>query len=180
MTEPLQQIVDEARTAFGAAACSLATLDEDEGELAYVVASGTGADAIVGVRLPVTRGIAGWVAASGQPLVVSDLHNDARFAKDVAESTRYVPNTLLVSPVVGPEGVLGVLSVLDRDAGREGAGEDLALAGAFAARAADLMHIADEAMPEELHDLDSLIRNSNPERRRVLRERVLRMFDEQP
>lgn len=122
MTAPLQALVDEARTAFGAAACSIAVLDDERGELIYRAASGAGAEAILGVRLPVTRGIAGWVAVSGQPLSVSDLHRDQRFAADVAESTQYVPRTLLVSPIVGDDGVLGVVSILDRDADRSGAG----------------------------------------------------------
>lgn len=179
MTAPLQELVDEARLAFGAAACSLATLDEDEGELTYRAASGEGADAIVGVRLPVGRGIAGWVAVSGQPLAVSDLRRDARFARDVAESTQYVPTTLLVSPVIGAEGVQGVLSVLDRDTARPGARDDLALADSFTSRAAQLLSTADP-VPDELAGLARLVRSADVQRRSRLREQVLRLFDDPP
>jgi len=38
---------------FGAAACSLAVLDLDAGELVYLVAAGPGADETEGRRLPV-------------------------------------------------------------------------------------------------------------------------------
>lgn len=127
-----------ARTFFAAAACSIAVLDDDE-HLVYAAAAGTGADAIVGVRLPTDRGIAGWVAQSGQPIAVSDLGRDARFARDVAESTSYVPQTLLVVPIETDDRLLGVLSVLDRDEARPAAAADLESASVFAAQAAAIV-----------------------------------------
>jgi hypothetical protein len=33
----------------------------------------------------------GWAAMTGQPIAVRDVQTDARFARDVAESTQYVP-----------------------------------------------------------------------------------------
>ena len=39
---------------------------------------------------------------------------DARFARDVAESTEYVPSSILAAPMMSAEGeVVGVTSVLD-------------------------------------------------------------------
>ncbi len=178
MPDPLQLVVDEARAAFGAAACSVAELDEDEGGLVYRAASGSGADAIVGVRLPVTRGIAGWVAVSGQPLMVSDPATDRRFARDVAESTAFVPRNLLAAPIMGPEGVLGVLSVLDRDADRADAGRDLHLAASFAARAAALMTEPTLRRPPELLALADLLRRAEPAERERLREAVRELLAE--
>ena len=125
-----------ARAVFGAAACSVAVLDEETDELVYTAASGAGAAEIVGTRLPVGRGIGGWVAQSGQPVAVSDLNSDQRFARDVAESTNYVPTALMAVPIESSERVLGVLTVLDRDSSRPGAENDLELAGRFAAQAA--------------------------------------------
>src|SRR3712207_8542927 len=49
-----------------AAACSCALASEDGTELEFVAADGAGADQIRGVRLPAGRGIAGFVALSGQ------------------------------------------------------------------------------------------------------------------
>lgn len=131
-----ETVTDAARRVFGAAACSVAVLDEDTDELVYRAASGAGAAEIVGTRLAVGRGLGGWVAQSGQPVAVSDLRADQRFAKDVAESTNYVPTALMAVPVEAGERVLGVLTVLDRDAARPGAEDDLELASLFAAQAA--------------------------------------------
>jgi hypothetical protein len=51
---------------------------------------------------------------SGQPIAVRDVQSDPRFARDVAESTNYVPNAIYAAPILDAEGeVLGVASVLD-------------------------------------------------------------------
>ncbi len=125
-----------ARRVFGAAACSIAVLDEDNDQLVYVAADGVGAAEIIGTRLPLSRGFAGWVAQSGQPVAVTDLNDDPRFARDVAESTNYVPNALMAVPIESGDRMLGVLSVLDRDLDRPNVENDLELASAFAAQAA--------------------------------------------
>ena len=131
-----QAVTAVAQRYFGAAACSIAELDEDADELVYVAASGAGADAIIDVRLPIGRGVAGWVAQSGQPIAISDLSRDARFARDVAESTSYVPTALLAVPIEAGDRLLGVLSVLDRDETRHDAAQDLESATLFAEQAA--------------------------------------------
>ncbi len=102
LAQALVSLTALARTFFGAAACSVAVLDEDEdgdhAELVYTAATGEGRRD-PGVRLPIDRGIAGWVAQSGQPIAVSDLSRDVRFARDVAESTSYVPRRSWWSPL---------------------------------------------------------------------------------
>ncbi len=129
-----------ARVAFGAAAVSVAALHEES--LRYVAAAGEGADHIVGTELPVNRGIAGYVALSGQSLSVDRATDDPRFARDVAERTGYVPTTLLVVPVSTPRGaVIGVLSVLDRSLA---SGDSLVLASAFADQLSHLLPTIDE------------------------------------
>jgi len=132
----LTSVAETARRLFGARACSLALLSEDATELVYTTASGAGAESVTGLRLPVTRGLAGWVVQSGQPIAVSDVRSDPRFAPDAAQSTGYVPQALLAAPVVSDDAVLGVLSVLDRDTSRPGADDDLLLLQVFCEQAA--------------------------------------------
>jgi GAF domain-containing protein len=134
--ELLRSLTETARRLFGAAACSLALLSEDESELVYTVAAGQGADDVTGMRIPVTKGIAGWVVQSGQPIAVSDVTSDPRFAKEQAEQTGYVPQAILAVPVETPARLLGVISLLDRDPRRPGAEQDMALLSLFADQAA--------------------------------------------
>jgi GAF domain-containing protein len=51
---------------------------------------------------------------SGQPVAVRDVHADARFARDIAEGTGYVPTAVFAAPFFDDGGeVEGVLEVLD-------------------------------------------------------------------
>jgi GAF domain-containing protein len=134
--ELLRSLTETARRLFGAAACSLALLSEDDSELVYTVAAGAGADNVTGMRISSSHGIAGWVVQSGQPIAVSDLAGDPRFSREVAEQTGHVPQAILAVPVETPQRMLGVISLLDRDSRRPGAEQDMALLLLFAEQAA--------------------------------------------
>ena len=134
--ELLRSLAETARRLFGAAACSLALLTEDESELVYTVAAGQGADDVTGMRIPASRGIAGWVVQSGQPIAISDVAADPRFSREQAEQTGYIPQAILAVPVETPARLLGVISLLDRDPRRPGAEQDMALLSLFADQAA--------------------------------------------
>ncbi|MBA2282680.1 MAG: GAF domain-containing protein [Acidimicrobiia bacterium] len=137
--DALRAIAEAARAAFGAGAVSIAVLDEDAGDLHYRAAAGEGAEQVEGLRLALGKGIAGYVASTGQSLAVDEVRRDPRFAADVAERTGYVPSAVAAVPVVDPHGrVLGVLSVLDVAEGRG----DLTLAGRFADAAAAVLPLA--------------------------------------
>ena len=134
--ELLRSLTETARRLFGAAACSLALLSDDDSELIYTIAAGEGADDVTGMRIPASHGIAGWVVQSGQPIAVSDLAADSRFSPGLAEQTGYVPRAILAVPVETPQRMLGVISLLDRDARRPGAEQDMVLLSLFADQAA--------------------------------------------
>ena len=108
----LEALAAEGRERLGAEACSVALLEDDE--LVYVAAAGTGAEQVRGMRLPATRGIGGYVAVSGQALVVADVRRDPRHDRDAAARTGYLPTSVLAVPVEDAEGPVGVLTVLDR------------------------------------------------------------------
>ena len=111
----LQSIVDVARAIFDARASSIFLLDEDAGELVLEAVSGEGQEDLVGMRFPSSAGIAGWVLVTRQPLVLDDVTQDPRHARNVAERTGYVPKKLMAVPLLHEERTLGVLYVLDRN-----------------------------------------------------------------
>jgi GAF domain-containing protein len=110
----LDSIVQAARAIFGARAASITLYDEERSQLVFEAVAGEGADRLLGKGFPATQGIAGWVLAAGQPLVIEDVSRDPRFARDVAERSGYVPKGLMAVPLQSDEGSLGVLQVLDR------------------------------------------------------------------
>jgi GAF domain-containing protein len=146
--ELLRSIVEVARAIFHARAASIFLLDEERDELVFEAISGEGSDSLVGTRFPSSTGIAGWVLVTRQPLVLDDVSEDPRFAKDAAEATGFVPKGLMAVPLLHEERALGVLEVLDRPVRPGAALEDVELLGLFAAQAAialDLLQAARRA-----------------------------------
>jgi GAF domain-containing protein len=132
----LQSIVDVARAIFGAQASSIFLYDEETDELVFEAVSGQGGDTLVGTRFPSSTGIAGFALVTRQPLVVDDLSSDPRFSRERAETTGYVPNGIVASPLLHDERALGVLSVLDRAPDRPFGVAELELLSRFSTQAA--------------------------------------------
>ena len=108
--------------------------------------AGEGEDALLGRRIPEGTGVAGWVLASRQPVVLEDVRSDPRFASDVAEETAYVPEGLMAAPLMSPdERALGVLSVLDRPQNSTFSLAELDLLSMFADQAAVALGVLDRA-----------------------------------
>jgi GAF domain-containing protein len=132
----LGAIVEVARSIFGAKASSILLLDTEADELVFEAVVGEGEDTLIGTRFPAQSGIAGWVLATRTPLVIEDVQNDPRFARDVAEDTGYVPKGLMAAPLLHAEDALGVLYVLDRPEKTLFSLQEMELLGLFANQAA--------------------------------------------
>jgi GAF domain-containing protein len=144
----LRSIVEVARAIFGAKASSIFLVDEATDELVFEAVAGEGSETLVGTRLPSSTGIAGWVLVTRQPLVLEDVQNDPRFARDLAEATGYVPHGLMAVPLLHDEEALGVLQVLDRPQRARFSLTEMDLLGQFgnqAAIALDLLRNARRA-----------------------------------
>jgi GAF domain-containing protein len=132
----LRAIVQVARAIFGAQGSSILLLDEASSELVFAAVASDEEQFLVGNRFPAGQGIAGWVASSRTPLVLEDVQNDPRFAREVAEKTGYVPKGLMAVPLLEEERVLGVLQVLDRPEQQRFSLREMELLGLFASQAA--------------------------------------------
>jgi predicted Ser/Thr protein kinase len=128
----VEGIVRTAAGVFEAAAASLALIEPTTGELVYQASWGAGAEEIVGVRLEPGRGIAGSAVESGEAIVVPRCRDDERFAAQIASGTGYVPNTMMVVPLVRAGRVVGALSILDRRDGGPYRAADVPRARLFA------------------------------------------------
>jgi GAF domain-containing protein len=132
----LNSVAETARAIFGAKAASIFLYDESTDELVFEAVAGSGADTLIGRRLPSSAGIAGWVLVTRQPLVIEDVRADPRFAQGVAEDTGYVPKGIMAVPLLHQERSLGVLEVLDRPANAAFTLAEMDLLGLFANQAA--------------------------------------------
>jgi signal transduction protein with GAF and PtsI domain len=138
--ELLQSIVDAAARIFGAAAASIALLNEKEQLLEFKVSYGVGNEHVVGMKIPMDKGIAGYVIMTGQPISISNLQNDKRFNKDFAQTTGYVPKSILAMPMTYGERVIGVMEVLDKISSPSFGLKDMELLSMFAQQAAIAIH----------------------------------------
>jgi GAF domain-containing protein len=141
----LQSIVEVARAIFGARASSVFLFDEPSDELVFEAVAGEGAGDLVGQRFPSSTGIAGWVLVTRQPLVVEELENDPRFAREAAESTGFVPKGIMAVPLLYEDRALGVLEVLDRPAKAAFSLAEMELLGLFANEAAIALDLLQRA-----------------------------------
>lgn len=112
-------IVNTAREVTGAAAASIAVLDQREEILRFVAASGSAGDQVVGIEMDAGKGIAGWALASGQSITISDAPSDPRWAADVAAKTGYTPRSVFAIPLESDAGTMGVMEILDAEEGRD-------------------------------------------------------------
>lgn len=137
----LQSIVELGRGVFGARACSIMSHDAGARELVFEAVAGEGADTLVGRRLPATTGLAGWSLASEEPISVADVRRDPRFARDVAESTGFVPSAITVFPLLTRGQAIGVLSVLDQGAASSVGLAEMSVLGTLADHAATVLQL---------------------------------------
>ncbi|GAC1402956.1 MAG: hypothetical protein NVSMB52_16960 [Chloroflexota bacterium] len=130
----LTGITEAAKRLFNAGAASILLLDHETSELVFAAATGGGD--VVGRRFPAHQGIAGWTVMTGEPIAVGDVRRDPRFAKDFAQSTGYIPKSILSVPMIVGDEVEGVLQVLDKANASSFGLDDMELLGMFSNPAA--------------------------------------------
>lgn len=109
LEEVLQSITDQTLESLEVEIASLALLDQDRRELEYRVASGRGADKVIGTRLKKGDGIAWWVAQNEEPVIVRDVKNDERFYPDMDEILGFETRSLICAPIQVQSRTIGVL-----------------------------------------------------------------------
>ena len=101
---------------------SLLLVDEKSQELYFEAAVGAGADKIRDLRLKIGEGIAGWVAKEGEPVLVSDVQQDARFTSRFDQISQFQTTSVLAVPLRSKERTLGVIELINsRPRGEDGA-----------------------------------------------------------
>jgi len=106
---------------------SLLLMDEAKQELYFEIATGEGSAALKDIRIKVGQGIAGWVAQTGEVVIVPDTSRDSRFFAKVDEKTKMQTRSIVAVPVRFRDRSLGVIELINC-VGPGGFGErDLAL-----------------------------------------------------
>jgi len=76
------------------------------------------------IRLPIGKGLAGTVAATGEPVILHDAYADPRFDRSLDQKTGYRTRSMLCVPIRNrQQKIVGVLQLLNKTTGMFGTGD---------------------------------------------------------
>jgi phosphoserine phosphatase RsbU/P len=111
----LTVIVESALTIVDGAGGTLYLIDAPKQELWSKVLKGV---ELVEIRLPIGKGIAGYVAATGDVLNIADAYLDPRFNPEIDEKTGFRTKTILCAPMRNKDRkIIGVLQLVNKTSG---------------------------------------------------------------
>ena len=135
----LDRILESALTSIGARDGSLLLIDDETDELVFVVVVGRIRERLAGYRIASGQGIAGWVAANREAVMVDDVRFDSRFSTSVDQTFDFHTQSILCVPIIYADQVLGVIQAINKIDGEAFHDGDLALLGVVAQLAAAAM-----------------------------------------
>jgi signal transduction histidine kinase len=113
IVEVLDNSMHVVENLMNAEASSIFEIDCEENELFFRVARGESGIKINQIRIKMGEGIAGWVASSGDPLIVPDTESDTRFSKKMDELSSFTTKSIVALPIHYKGRITGVLEVLN-------------------------------------------------------------------
>ena len=112
--ELLFKIMEVVRHQLNADRCTVFLVDSERNELWSKVAHGLKNE----IRFPIGKGIAGYVARTGETLNIKDAYSDSRFNPEVDKKTGYKTHNLLTMPMRNKQNeIIGVFQVLNKKSG---------------------------------------------------------------
>jgi diguanylate cyclase (GGDEF)-like protein len=151
LDQVLRTIMEKINEVLRPDTWSLLLMDPEKNELYFEIATGEGADALKDVRIKLGQGIAGWVAQTGEVVVVPDTRKDSRFFAQVDEKTKVQTRSIVAVPVRFRDQCLGVIELINC-VGEEGfSPRELALLEALADYAA--IAIENARHVQRIHEL---------------------------
>jgi PAS domain S-box-containing protein len=118
LNEVLQRITDRTLESLEVQAASLALVEEEKGGLVFRVASGFGAEQVIGMHLAPGQGIAGWVLEHEQAVFASDVQSDPRFYPNVDQQLGFKSEVIACVPIQVQEHTIGILEAINPRRGR--------------------------------------------------------------
>ncbi|MBD2665414.1 adenylate/guanylate cyclase with GAF and PAS/PAC sensors [Richelia sinica FACHB-800] len=113
----LQMVMEQARILMQADRSTLFLYRKEMGELWTKVAAADGQH-LIEIRIPSNRGIAGYVASTGQALNIPDAYKDPRFDPTTDKKTGYLTRNILCLPVFNSANeLIGVTQLINKHQG---------------------------------------------------------------
>jgi len=113
LEEILLTIMEKMAQFFGPERWSMLMVDEKAQQLYYAIAVGEDSASLKGLRVPLGEGVAGWVASTGNPLVVPDVSLDAQWSAFSRAHPDLRIQSIACVPVRSGNQTLGVIQLLN-------------------------------------------------------------------
>src|SRR6202522_3246837 len=113
LEEILGAIMDKMAQFFGPERWSMLMVDDKSSELYYAIAVGENTESLKGLRVPMGEGVAGWVASTGNPLVVPDVALDPHWSAFANKHPDLKIQSIACVPVRSGNKTLGVIQLLN-------------------------------------------------------------------
>lgn len=113
LEEILGAIMNKMAGFFGPERWSMLLVSEDERSLYYAIAVGENQESLKGLKVPMGEGVAGWVAATGNPLIVPDVSLDPKWSAFTRAHPELNIQSIACVPVRSAGKTLGVIQLLN-------------------------------------------------------------------
>ncbi len=113
LEEILLAIMDKMANFFGPERWSLLMIDPVANDLYYAIAVGEESSSLRGLRVPLGQGVAGWVAATGNPLVVPNVSLDPHWSTFARNHPDLNIHSIACVPIRSGENTVGVIQLLN-------------------------------------------------------------------
>lgn len=132
----LNRIVHGAAELTDTEEASILLIDPSTGELRFEAASNLSGGSMAAIPVPMEGSLAGWVATHGEPELVPDAHNDARWFAHVDQTIQFTTRNLLAVPLKAQDEVIGVLEAINKHDDRPWTQDDVNTLMSLASQAA--------------------------------------------
>lgn len=114
LDETIAQVMKNIGEIFTPRNWSLMLKEPDSDKLKFAVVIGEGSNVLMGKTLMKGEGIAGWIAANKEAVIVDNVQDDPRFSNRVDSFTGFETTSIIGVPLVSGDKVFGVIELINK------------------------------------------------------------------
>lgn len=112
--EVIEKTTKITKKLLGVQGSSILLVDEKTNELYFKVVDSEKGDKIKEIRIPADKGIAGYTARTGNPLIVNDVRKYPEFYSDVDEKSGFITKSIMSAPIKPLNKIIGVIEAVNK------------------------------------------------------------------
>jgi signal transduction histidine kinase len=125
LDQVLKQSTERVTEVLRAESSTLILLDEVRRELIFKIPAGPAEHMLREQRMPMDKGVAGWAATRGEPVIIPDVDADERWYVGIDRLTGYRTHSIMAVPLQVKGKTIGVVEVINKANGASFTMDDL-------------------------------------------------------